>query len=149
MNKFIDARRLLAPTMHARWPGVMFALGLLCRGLNSMIIGMLAGETVMEGFLALRISAMRRALLMCALALGLTLLVAMAYGGRGSTCLLVASQVLLSLPFSLVMASLFYFACIREARWDWRFRSPRVALARDGALPVPDAAILRKWKTRG
>lgn len=141
------AQRLLAPALHARWPGIVFALALLCCGLNSMVAGTLAGQTVMEGFLELRMSAPRRALLTRALALGPALFAVMAYGDRGTTRLLVASQVLLSLQLPLVMAPLLYFACTSKVMGPWRLRSSTALPACIGAALVAalNGALLWKW----
>ena len=128
------AQRLLAPALHARWPGVLFALALLCCGLNAMLTGTLAGQAVMEGFLRLRMSRFRRALLTRSLALGPALLATLAYGGHGSARLLVASQVLLSLQLPLAMLPLLCFACSRRLMGAWRLGPGMGALAWSGAL---------------
>jgi manganese transport protein len=141
------AQRLLAPALHARWPGVLFALALLCCGVNSMFTATLAGQAVMEGFLNLRMSRLRRALITRALALGPALLAVAAYGEHGSAPLLVASQVLLSLQLPLAMLPLLRFACDRELMGVWRLGPVLGALAWSGALLLValNAALAWQW----
>jgi manganese transport protein len=140
------AQHLLAPALHARWPGVLFALALLCCGVNSMLTVTLAGQAVMEGFLGLRMSRLRRAVLTRALALGPALFAVAAYGEHGSAPLLVASQVLLSLQLPLAMLPLLRFACDRGLMGAWRLGPVAGALAWSGALLLVALNVALVWQ---
>jgi manganese transport protein len=81
-----------------------FAIALLAAGQSSTITGTLAGQVVMEGFVRLRISPLKRRLLTRALAIVPAVAVLFHAGEGGVLQLLVLSQVVLSLqlPFAIV-----------------------------------------------
>ena len=106
-----QAQRQLAPALGTTWPGWLFAIALLCCGLNSMVSGTIAGQAVMEEFLCIKLSRFRRALLTRGLALGPALLAVQIMGGEQSTSLLVGSQVILSMSLPLALIPLLAFAC--------------------------------------
>jgi manganese transport protein len=99
-----QAHLLLAPLLGTTAASVVFAIALLCSGQSSTITGTLAGQIVMEGFLAIRIRPWLRRIATRTLAVVpavITILVA----GEGSTFqLLILSQVILSLqlPFAII-----------------------------------------------
>ncbi|KHJ59496.1 divalent metal cation transporter, partial [Burkholderia glumae] len=99
-----------------------FAAALLACGLNATVTGTLAGQIVMEGFLKLRISPTRRAILTRALAIGPALVAVAAFGNHGSAQLLVASQVVLSLQLPLAVIPLVRFAADPALMGRWRIR---------------------------
>ena len=90
---------------------VVFAVALLCCGLNSTVTATLAGQAVMEGFLDLRLPPWLRRLVTRAIAIipaaGVTLL----YGSQAMGELLILTQVVLAIPFlftgSLLLESFF------------------------------------------
>jgi manganese transport protein len=139
-----DAQRLLAPLVGNEWAGVLFAAALLACGLNSTVTGTLAGQVVMQGFLKLTVSPWQRALLTRALALGPALIAVAVFGERGSTQLLVASQVVLSLQLPLAVIPLVSFAADRALMGRWRVGGWVLALAWGsvGAILALNAALV-------
>jgi manganese transport protein len=115
-----DAQRLLAPLLGSQWAGVLFAAALLACGLNSTVTGTLAGQVVMQGFLKLKVPQWQRALLTRLLAIGPALVAVAMFGEHGSTQLLVASQVVLSLQLPLAVIPLVRFASDRSLMGRWR-----------------------------
>ena len=97
-----DAHRLLTPVLGASLASTLFAVALLASGLNSTLTGTLAGQVVMEGFLDLRLPPWARRLVTRLAAIVPAVAVAIAFGDRGVTRLLVLSQVVLALqlPFA-------------------------------------------------
>ena len=99
-----EAHRLLSPVLGTSAAGVIFGAALIASGLSSSITGTLAGQVVMEGFLDLRMSRAKRALLTRALAIVPAVAVTAWLGSEGASRLLVLSQVLLGvqLPFAVI-----------------------------------------------
>ncbi|MCM2552098.1 Nramp family divalent metal transporter [Burkholderia glumae] len=122
VDDLADAHRLLAPLVGSHWASLLFAAALLACGLNATVTGTLAGQIVMEGFLELRISPTRRAILTRALAIGPALVAVAAFGNHGSAQLLVASQVVLSLQLPLAVIPLVRFAADPALMGRWRIR---------------------------
>ncbi|GAB3567981.1 Nramp family divalent metal transporter [Spirosoma luteolum] len=104
-----DAHRLLDPILGVKLAGILFAVALLASGQNSTLTGTLAGQIVMEGFLQLRVKPWLRRLLTRLLAIVPALIVALLYGERGTSELLVFSQVILSLQLSFAVVPLVRF----------------------------------------
>jgi len=129
VSDLADAHRLLDPLLHSQWASLLFAGALLACGLNSTLTGTLAGQAVMEGFLNLRISQTRRALLTRGLAIVPALAAVGVFGQHGSAELLVASQVVLSLSLPLAVVPLILFASNRELMGAWRVRGVPLVLA--------------------
>ena len=99
-----QAHQLLAPALGTALASTVFAIGLLAAGQSSTITGTLAGQVVMEGFLRVRMSPVKRRLLTRALAIVPAMIVLLQVGDSGVLPLLVISQVVLSLqlPFAIV-----------------------------------------------
>ncbi|QKS01591.1 divalent metal cation transporter [Sphingomonas sp. CL5.1] len=99
-----EAHRLLAPMLGVGAASTVFAIALLASGQNSTVTGTLAGQVVMEGFLDLRLPMWLRRLVTRGLALVPAVAVVVAMGDRGTTPLLLLSQVILSmqLPFAVI-----------------------------------------------
>jgi len=99
-----EAHSLLMPLLGSAFAPTLFGIALLCCGLNSTVTATLAGQTVMEGFLRMRLQPWVRRLFTRAVAIipaaGVTLL----YGSNETAKLLVLTQVVLSLqlPFAIV-----------------------------------------------
>ncbi len=108
-----DAYRLLDPMLGAKWAGILFAVALLASGQNSTLTGTLAGQIVMEGFLNLRLKPWLRRLITRMIALVPALVVAIIYGEKGATDLLVLSQVILSMQLSFAVIPLVMFTSDR------------------------------------
>jgi len=98
------AHTLLAPILGSTMAPTLFAIALLCCGLNSTVTATMAGQIVMEGFLDLRLPPWLRRLVTRAIAIVPAAAVTIAYGESGTAKLLILSQVVLSLqlPFAVV-----------------------------------------------
>ena len=99
-----QAFQLLSPLLGLGIASVLFALALLASGINSTVTATLAGQIIMEGFLRLRIPNWARRLITRGIAIIPVIAVTAIYGDRGTSNLLVLSQVVLSmqLPFAVV-----------------------------------------------
>ena len=104
-----DAHRLLDPVLGVKFAGIFFAVALLASGQNSTLTGTLAGQIVMEGFLKLRIKPWARRLITRLIAIVPAMIVAILYGEKGTSELLVLSQVILSLQLSFAVVPLVLF----------------------------------------
>ncbi|GAB3639419.1 Nramp family divalent metal transporter [Spirosoma arcticum] len=104
-----DAHRLLDPVLGVKFAGIFFAVALLASGQNSTLTGTLAGQIVMEGFLNLRIKPWARRLITRLIAIVPAMIVAILYGEKGTSELLVLSQVILSLQLSFAVVPLVAF----------------------------------------
>ncbi len=108
-----DAHRLLDPLLGVQLASALFAVALLASGQNSTLTGTLAGQIVMEGFLNLRLKPWLRRLITRLVAIVPALVVALIYGERGTTQLLVLSQVVLSVQLSFAVVPLVSFTANR------------------------------------
>ncbi|MCX7303452.1 MAG: Nramp family divalent metal transporter [Hyphomicrobiales bacterium] len=99
-----DAHNLLAPLLGLAIAPSLFAIALLCCGLNSTVTATMAGQIVMEGFINFRIKAWMRRLLTRGLAIIPAAAVTIIYGEAQTGKLLILTQVVLSLqlPFAVV-----------------------------------------------
>ena len=99
-----DAHALLSPLLGSAIAPTLFAVALICCGLNSTVTATMAGQIVMEGFLDIRLAPWLRRLVTRLVAIVPAALVTIAYGESGTAKLLVLSQVVLSLqlPFAVV-----------------------------------------------
>ncbi len=104
-----DAYHLLDPILGVKLAGLFFAVALLAAGQNSTLTGTLAGQIVMEGFLNIQVKPWIRRLITRLLAIVPALVVALIYGERGTSELLVLSQVILSLQLSFAVVPLVLF----------------------------------------
>jgi manganese transport protein len=98
------AHTLLAPILGSTMAPTLFAIALLCCGLNSTVTATMSGQIVMEGFLDLKLPPWLRRLITRAIAILPAAAVTIAYGESGTAKLLILSQVILSLqlPFAVV-----------------------------------------------
>lgn len=104
-----EAYHLLDPVLGVKFAGLFFAVALLASGQNSTLTGTLAGQIIMEGFLDIRLKPWLRRLITRLLAIIPALIVASLYGDKGTTDLLVLSQVILSLQLSFAVVPLVMF----------------------------------------
>jgi manganese transport protein len=104
-----DAHSMLAPLLGSLLAPKLFAIALLCCGLNSTVTATLAGQIVMEGFLRIRLPAWLRRLVTRMFAIIPAAGVTIAYGESGTGALLILSQVILAfqLPFAIVPLVMF------------------------------------------
>ena len=104
-----DAYKLLTPLLGVTGASTLFALALLASGQNSTLTGTLAGQIVMEGFLNLRLRPWLRRLITRGIAIVPAIFVTVISGEKGTTNLLVLSQVILSLQLSFAVFPLVMF----------------------------------------
>ena len=104
-----QAYAFLSPLLGSTLAPTLFAIALLCCGLNSTITATLSGQIVMEGFLRWRIAPWLRRLVTRAIAMLPAVLVTIWAGAKGTGQLLILSQVVLSLqlPFAVVPLVMF------------------------------------------
>lgn len=104
-----EAHALLAPMLGAAFAPTLFAIALLCSGINSTVTATLAGQIVMEGFLRIKIAPWLRRLITRILAILPAALVTAWFGESGTAQLLILSQVVLSLQLSFAVVPLVMF----------------------------------------
>jgi len=104
-----EVHKLIAPLLGSGMAPTLFAIALLCCGMNSTVTATLAGQIVMEGFIDIRLPPWARRLATRALAIVPAAAVTIWYGEAGTAKLLILSQVVLglALPFSIVPLVLF------------------------------------------
>lgn len=105
----MDAHALLTPLLGTTLASTLFAVALLASGQNSTLTGTLAGQIVMEGFLHIRLKPWLRRLVTRLIAIIPAFLVTAFYGEKGTTSLLVLSQVVLSMQLSFAVVPLVMF----------------------------------------
>ena len=118
-----QAHELLTPALGTALASTAFAVALLAAGQSSTITGTLAGQVVMEGFVRLRMSPIKRRLLTRALAIVPAVSVLLYAGENGVLQLLVMSQVVLSLQLPFAIVPLIRFTSSRRIMGE--FISPR------------------------
>ena len=99
----------LTPLLGSAIAPTLFAIALLCCGLNSTVTATLSGQIVMEGFLDIRLPPWLRRLTTRAIAIVPAATVTIWYGEKGTAQLLVLSQVILSLQLSFAVVPLVMF----------------------------------------
>lgn len=104
-----DAHSLLNPLLGTTIASVVFAIALLASGQNSTLTGTLAGQIVMEGFLHIRLKPWLRRLITRLIAIVPAFIVTLLYGEKGSSELLVLSQVILSMQLGFAVVPLVLF----------------------------------------
>ncbi len=104
-----EVHKLIAPLLGSGMAPTLFAIALLCCGLNSTVTATLAGQIVMEGFIDIRLPAWARRLVTRSIAIVPAAIVTIWYGEAGTAKLLILSQVVLglALPFSIVPLVMF------------------------------------------
>jgi manganese transport protein len=104
-----EAHAMLAPLVGSMLAPKLFAIALLCCGLNSTVTATMAGQIVMEGFLDIRLPAWIRRLFTRIVAIVPAAAVTLYYGAEGTGTLLILSQVILAfqLPFAIVPLVMF------------------------------------------
>src|SRR5215216_961819 len=100
---------LIAPLLGSVYAPTLFAIALLCCGMNSTVTATLAGQIVMEGFIDIRLPPWARRLTTRAIAIVPAAVVTIWYGEAGTAKLLILSQVILglALPFAIVPLVMF------------------------------------------
>src|SRR6202040_1717922 len=104
-----DAYKLLSPLLGVSFASVLFAVALLASGQNSTLTGTLAGQVVMEGFLNIRLRPWLRRLITRGIAIVPAVVVTAFWGTKGTSQLLILSQVILSMQLSFAVFPLVMF----------------------------------------
>ena len=109
VEELSKAHELLRPLLGSSIAPSLFAIALLCCGLNSTVTATMAGQIVMEGFLDIRLAAWLRRLVTRLVAIVPAIAVTIIYGEGQTAKLLILSQVVLSfqLPFAIVPLVMF------------------------------------------
>ena len=110
----------LAPLMGKAVAGTLFAVALLASGQSATVVGTLAGQVVMEGFMHWRIKPWLRRLITRSLAIIPTAVYIGIRGANNITDLIVLSQVVLALQLPFAMFPLLHFASSRKRMGQWR-----------------------------
>ncbi|SHN85596.1 Nramp family divalent metal transporter [Bradyrhizobium erythrophlei] len=131
-----QAHAFLAPLLGSALAPTLFAIALLCCGLNSTITATLSGQIVMEGFLNWRIAAWLRRLLTRMIAILPAVVVTLWAGEKATGHLLILSQVVLSLQLPLAVVPLVMFTASRSKM------GPFVAPRWLSALAIVTAALI-------
>jgi manganese transport protein len=109
-----DAYKLLTPLLGITGASTLFALALLASGQNSTLTGTLAGQVVMEGFLNIRLKPWLRRLITRLVAIIPAIIVTLLMGERGTSRLLILSQVILSMQLSFAVFPLVMFTSDKQ-----------------------------------
>jgi len=109
-----QAHAFLSPLLGSTLAPTLFAIALLCCGLNSTITATLSGQIVMEGFLNLRIAPWLRRLVTRLIAIVPAVVVTVWAGEKATGQLLILSQVVLSLQLPFAVVPLVMFTASRR-----------------------------------
>lgn len=109
-----EASTLLNPILGSDMAATLFAVALLCCGINSTVTATIAGQVVMEGFLNLRIKPVYRRLITRGVAIIPAMLVTIYFGADSTTKMLILSQVVLSLQLPFAVIPLVWFTAQRS-----------------------------------
>jgi len=131
-----QAHSFLAPLLGSTLAPTLFAIALLCCGLNSTITATLSGQIVMEGFLNWRIAPWVRRLVTRMVAIVPAVVVTIWAGEKATGQLLILSQVVLSLQLPFAVVPLVMFTASRAKM------GPYVAPRWLTALAVATAALI-------
>src|ERR1700744_3634254 len=108
-----QAHAFLAPLLGSTLAPTLFAVALLCCGLNSTITATLSGQIVMEGFLNLRVAPWVRRMVTRLIAIVPAVVVTIWAGEKATGQLLIFSQVVLSLQLPFAVGPLVLFTASR------------------------------------
>jgi manganese transport protein len=118
---WIQAANLtLAPLMGTAAASVLFAVALLASGQSATIVGTLAGQVVMEGFMHWKIAPWLRRLITRSLAIIPTAIFVGIRGANNVNDLIVLSQVVLALQLPFAMFPLLHLASSRKRMGKWK-----------------------------
>lgn len=109
-----QAYAFLAPLLGSTLAPTLFAIALLCCGLNSTITATLSGQIVMEGFLKLHMAPWLRRMVTRMIAIVPAVVVTIWAGERATGHLLILSQVVLSLQLPFAVVPLVMFTASRR-----------------------------------
>jgi manganese transport protein len=144
-----QAHTFLAPLLGSTLAPTLFAIALLCCGLNSTITATLAGQIVMEGFLDLRVAPWLRRMITRMIAIVPAVVVTIWAGEKATGQLLILSQVVLSLQLPFAVVPLVMFTASRAKMGP--FVAPRwltvLAAATAAVIIVLNAKLLWNFAT--
>ncbi|WP_296655043.1 Nramp family divalent metal transporter [Paraburkholderia sp.] len=124
-----SAYRTLVPLLGASAAGI-FLVSLIASGISSSVVGTMAGQMIMQGFIGFQIPVwLRRAVTM------VPSFVVVGFG-MNATEALVASQVVLSLALPVPMAALVWFTSRADVMGPYRNRPLTAGFAVAGAMAV-------------
>src|SRR5246127_2673416 len=109
-----QAHAFLSPLLGSTLAPTLFAIALLCCGLNSTITATLSGQIVMEGFLTFRVAPWLPRLVTRAIAIVPAVVVTIYTGDKATGQLLILSQVVLSLQLPFAVVPLVMFTASRD-----------------------------------
>jgi manganese transport protein len=142
-----DAYLLLAPLLGTQLASTLFAVALLFSGQNATLTGTLAGQIVMEGFLNIRLRPWLRRLITRLIAIVPALFTVALYGERGTTALLILSQVILSLQLPFAVFPLVMFTGDRRKMGSLVAPRWMLALAWPTAVVIAALNVWMLWQT--
>ncbi|WP_257165646.1 Nramp family divalent metal transporter [Bradyrhizobium sp. SRS-191] len=137
-----QAHSFLAPLLGSTLAPTLFAIALLCCGLNSTITATLSGQIVMEGFLQWRIAPWLRRLITRMIAIVPAVVVTIWAGEKATGQLLILSQVVLSLQLPFAVVPLVLITASRAKMGQ--FVAPRWLTALAGLIAVVIIALNAK-----
>ncbi|ANB77044.1 Nramp family divalent metal transporter [Paraburkholderia phytofirmans] len=136
------AYHTLAPLLGIGAAGI-FLLSLIASGISSSVVGTMAGQMIMQGFVGFRIPLwLRRAVTMVPSFVVVAL-------GVNATQALVLSQVVLSLALPLPMAALLWFTCREDVMGPYKNRAFIAVLSTLAALVVLSFNVVLILQTFG
>jgi manganese transport protein len=109
-----QAYELIAPLLGSAIAAKLFAIALICCGLNSTLTATLAGQVVMEGFIKMRLRPVVRRLLTRAIAIVPAAVAIVIAGERATGQLILTSQVILSFALPFAIVPLVWFSASRK-----------------------------------
>ncbi len=134
-----QAHLLLSSLLGSAIAPTLFAIALLCSGLNSTITATMAGQIVMEGFLDWHIAPWLRRLVTRLVAIVPAAVVTIWFGASGAGKLLIFSQVVLSLQLPFAVIPLVQITANREKMGE--LAAPRWLSAVAGIIAVIIVAL--------
>ncbi len=137
-----QAYGFLAPLLGTTLAPTLFAIALLCCGLNSTVTATLSGQIVMEGFLQWRIAPWLRRFLTRMIAILPAVVVTVWAGEKATGQLLILSQVVLSLQLPFAVVPLVMFTASRAKMGP--FVAPRWLTVLASAIAVLIIALNAK-----
>jgi manganese transport protein len=122
-----QAYQLIAPLLGSVVAAKLFAVALICCGLNSALTATLAGQVVMEGFINIRLKPRTRRLVTRLIAIVPASVVILVGGEAATGHLIVLSQVILSFALPFAVVPLVWFTASRRRLGD--LVAPRLTTA--------------------
>lgn len=109
ISDITDAHKLLNPILGYGFSSILFSIALLASGQNSTLTGTLAGQIVMEGFLNIQLKPWIRRIITRSIAIIPATIIIFIYGEKGTTELLIVSQIILSIQLIFAIIPLINF----------------------------------------